>query len=111
MLAEIGGRTSETKSDASGHYQFVIDSTGLAPGRYTVHTRSSAISDSGYDYSFAKTVILSKTTLPQADLNKDGVVDLRDLSIFFAHPVDLNGDGNVGLADLSVLLYALSENL
>ena len=55
-----------------------------------------------------------KEIIGKADYNKDGQVDIIDLSIllfFYGQtgpniaPYDLNGDGFIGLEDVSVMLY------
>ena len=58
--------------------------------------------------TIAKVVVLEER--PKPDLNQDGEVDIKDISIFLLHlsqadlKADFNNDGKVTTADLSILL-------
>ena len=106
VLVQAGNIFYETKSDKTGHYEILINSVRFAPGKLSIRVRSSLISDFGYDYSFSKTVTISSTSVPKADLNADGVVNMKDFSIFLMKPVDINDDNKVNAADLSIFLRA-----
>ncbi len=111
VLIEAGGLLHETKSDKEGAYRIQINSARFAPGKEGLRARSTMISDFGYDYSLSKVVTLSGTSVPQADLNADSVVDIRDFSMFLANPVDTNNDGKVNSADVSIFLRAFKIHL
>lgn len=108
VLVEAGGVLYETKSDDTGLYNILINTARFAPGKLSIRARSSLISAFGYDYSPSKTVVLTLSSVPKADLNGDGKVDMVDFSIFLSKPADLNGDGKVNAADVSVFLKAFS---
>lgn len=107
VLIDIGGIGYEATSDAQGAYQALINTARFAPGKISVRAR---LSSSERDFSLSKTLILTATTVPEADINKDGIVNIADLSAFLAHPVDINGDGKVNAMDVSVFLRAFGPN-
>ena len=59
--------------------------------------------------------IVGVTVRKLADLNTDGSVNIRDLSILLSRwgttdrPADINGDGRVNIRDLSILLSRWGE--
>lgn len=108
VLVQVGDVSYETKSDDAGTYTMLINTARLTPGKISIRARSSAISDFGYDYSLTKTFTITATAVPKADLNADGVVNIKDFSIFLSHPVDMNGDGKVDSTDISIFLRAFA---
>jgi hypothetical protein len=108
VLVQVGDVFYETKSDDSGAYSILINTAHLAPGKISIRVRSAMVSEFGYDYSLSKTTTLSSTSVPEADLNADGAVDIKDFSIFLANPADMNKDGNVDAADVSIFLRAFT---
>lgn len=109
VLVEVGDVAYEAKADDSGAYEILINSARFAPGKTSVRVRSAFVSDFGYDYSPSKTVTLTLSSVPAADLNEDGVVDIKDLSIFITSPKDMNNDGVVNSTDVSIFLQALTK--
>lgn len=106
VLVDIGDTTFETKSNPSGKYTLTVSSATFPSGKYRVRARTALISESGYDYSLSKTVTISDTPVPEADLNADGVVNIIDFSSFLTKPRDLNNDGSVNIQDISLFMRA-----
>ena len=123
----VDGKTvgTITVNDPSGQYRYVLDTTGLATGRHSVaavQTVNTIQSDSSSQQSFT----VSPLANPKLDLNGDGVVDVKDISIYLSYlknlgagvisfnttdpnllrVLDLNGDGQLNVQDLSILLHA-----
>lgn len=110
VLVEAGGVAYEAQTDSAGHYQVLINTARFSPGKISLRARSALVSALNPDYSLSKTVTLTRSLIPAADLNKDGRVDMTDLSMFMTHPVDMNGDGVVDIADISVFLSAFTKS-
>jgi len=126
VVLKDGQRLARVKSDSKGNFRVGI--SGIAPGLYlfslyaqdeegntspplvfsVLITPGVTSTISGIFLDFKK-----KATFKEADLNKDGRVDLVDFSIMvfwyqksdFPKEVDLNSDGKVDLADFSILGY------
>lgn len=109
VLVEIKGETFETTAGKDGHYQLAINSAQFSPGKLSVRVRSTATSKYGSDYSDSKTITTTLTSVPQADLNQDGEITIKDFSIFMSDPQDLNNDGDVNATDVSIFLRAFTR--
>ncbi|MCE9548853.1 hypothetical protein K8Q98_00405 [Candidatus Nomurabacteria bacterium] len=109
VLVDAGDASFETRSDDSGFYEITINTARFMPGKISIRARSSLISKLGYDYSLSKIVTISFTTVPKADLNQDGAINIKDLSIYLAKPVDMNSDGQVNITDTSIFLRAFTR--
>ncbi len=111
-------------ADASGAYLFRINTLPLEYGAHAAKTKSardeelSSFSQSvGFTVGIKNIASLSQPGVHQqwskGDVNKDGRVNLVDLSIVaywyknasYPKHLDLNGDGHVNLVDLSILMY------
>lgn len=101
IIVEVGSIGYETVSDVRGRYEAGVNTATFSPGKVMVRARTAGA------FSEVKTVILTATSVPRADLNDDGVVDIMDISRFLAKPIDLTGDGAVDAADISVFLRAV----
>ena len=107
-----------TTATADGSYKILISTSKLDLGRHTVRVRST-INSKPSEYSLDRSFIVSNLFRPIADLNNDGVVDIRDINIFdsiwrSSDPesrtrIDFNFDGKVDLQDLSIFIQALKH--
>lgn len=115
-----GGQTFTTTAGANGRWQTEINTQGLAITQHTVRARSITgtaplTTRSAFSRSEQLAVGVDGVAVSNADLNRDGRVDLIDFSILIFWwqtdggtsdpPADINGDGIVNLADFSILLF------
>ena len=103
VYVEMNGVGYEAVSDKDGLYEVAINSAGFLPGRISARARVSE-----RDFSPSIGIVITTASVAEADLNKDGIVNIADMSRFFANPVDMNGDGKVNAADLSIFLKAFA---
>lgn len=110
-------KTFTTTSNSDGFWTTTIDTTGFTNGTYKVRAKSSqsALINSNFsNYTFYG--VGEEATLQlNADLNRDGRVNLIDFSILLFWwggrggdsdpPADINQDGTVSLTDFSILLF------
>ncbi len=114
----------KTMTNASGTWMFVLDSSQMDRGDYSVKGRSLLVNNLSL-YSDPLTFRVGDVTRVRSkasalngfrkkcDLNDDGRVNLLDFSIMaywykrlgFPMRVDLNTDAKVNLTDLSILAY------
>lgn len=110
----------ETTSNNQGSWQIDFDTsqvsvaTHILKARYSVGS-GSLTSDSSFGSSLSLFVGVEGQATSNADLNRDGSVDLIDFSILVfwwgttggnsSPPADINQNGNVGLEDFSILLF------
>ena len=68
------------------------------------------------DWSATKSFLVAQTTVPEADFNGDGMIDIRDWSVFLSRwneksdarkVLDLNHNGKVDISDASIFLQSL----
>lgn len=101
-----------------GSYRLQINTANLSLGSHTIRVQQSGpLKDYPSDFSILKNFNVSLITLPAADLNNDGKLDISDWSIFLfrwntADPalrltIDFNKDGKVDISDFSILLRGL----
>jgi len=113
------GRNDNTCTASGGWNGTQTNNTyiSVAPTSTTTYTLSCTGKFGPAQSAVTVTVGTSAPKVLTADLNHDGVVNLRDVSIFLAHyglvgtsvTGDLNGDGRVNVFDLSVLLGEYSS--
>ncbi len=109
VLINVHDVSYEVKSDSSGHYEATINTARFSPGKISVRARSSMVSGFGHDYSPSQTIVLSVSSVPKADINADGIVNIIDFSRFLAKPIDMNGDSVVNSTDVSIFLRAFGS--
>ncbi len=110
-------REFTVRSDASGNWQTTLDTSGFTRGTYKVRAKAeaSAILTTNYsNYTFYGVGEAADAPL-NADLSRDGRVNLTDFSILLFWwgsaggnsnpPADINRDGTVSLTDFSILLF------
>jgi len=110
-------KTFTTTSDARGVWSLALNTSDFSAGTYQVRAKSENGSGlttnySGYTYYG---VGQSANRPLNADLNRDGRVNLTDFSILLFWwgsnggrsdpPADINQDGTVSLTDFSILLF------
>jgi len=106
------------KADTSGYWSSDMDITYLPYGEHNVRVRQIS-PDGGTISSFSPTRIFKilQLIITEADLNGDGVVNIRDWSIFLFRwgsedmslriKNDLNNDGEINVFDFSIFLQSI----
>lgn len=120
VVVTPGNRTFETTSAANGRWELELSTAQLPAAAYTVRARSITgtaplTTQSAFSRSVQLFVGVDGEATSNADLNRDGRVDLIDFSILIFWwgtdggnsdpPADINQDGVVNLADFSILLF------
>lgn len=110
-------------NNASGQYRYSLSTDNLDEGRHSVQARQT-VNGVQSDGSNQQSFTVSTLANPKLDLNGDGVVDIKDISIYLSYlknlgadlgnlhtidknlirVLDLNGDGALNVQDLSILL-------
>lgn len=110
-------KTETTISNSSGAWSINLDTSSFSNGTYQV--RAKAKQDNGASTNFSNYTFYGvgqAADVPlNADLNRDGKVNLTDFSILLFWwnsnggdsnpPADINQDGRVTLTDFSILLF------
>ena len=105
-------------TDGSGKWTATINTSGFSKGTYQVRAKSARASDSVTtnfsDYTYFGVGEASEVK-SNADLSRDGRVNLTDFSILLfwwntsggdsSPPADINRDAKVSLTDFSILLF------
>jgi hypothetical protein len=105
------------QSDSSGEWSVSVDTNGYSVDTYQV--RAKAVQTGGDFTNFSEYTFYGVGQTAEvpinADLNRDGKVNLIDFSILLFWwggnggdsdpPADINQDGNVSLTDFSILLF------
>ena len=114
------GLILETESGSNGNWELELDTTQISIAEHTVRARTvtgtgALTTDSAFSRSLQLFVGVDGQPSSNADLNRDGRVDLIDFSILIFWwgtdggnsdpPADINQDGIVNLADFSILLF------
>ncbi len=110
-------KTFTTTSANNGQWSIEVDTTGFRVGTYKTRaqaTQSASLNTAFSNYTFYGVGEEASVSL-NADLNRDGSVNLTDFSILLFWwgsdggasnpPADINQDGNVSLTDFSILLF------
>jgi cysteine-rich repeat protein len=115
-----GTRTLTTTSDGFGNWSLVLDTNTLSPNEYTAKPRfisstGTIRTESPYGTALSLFVGVEGRATSNADLNRDGKVNLIDFSILVFWwgtaggssnpPADINQNSKVGLEDFSILLF------
>jgi hypothetical protein len=112
--------TKEGLAGNNGSYSFNIPTSALNFGQYQVTAKQINL-DGGIesDFSTTKTFTVSKLVMVKTDLNSDGKIDVRDLSIFLSlwnnttaegrNSIDFSGDKKVDLTDFSIFINSLKN--
>lgn len=111
-------RVLTATADGGGAWSIALDTSGLQNGTYKARARSAStdpLVTTGFsNYTFYGVGESAQRPI-NADLNRDGRVNLTDFSILLFWwntnggdsnpPADINGDGRVTLTDFSILLF------
>ncbi|HUX36013.1 MAG TPA: dockerin type I repeat-containing protein, partial [Candidatus Paceibacterota bacterium] len=112
----------------SGQYRYTLPTDNLDAGRHSVQARQ-IVGATQSDGSSQQSFTVSTLANPRLDLNGDGVIDIKDISIYLSYlknlgadlgnlntidknlinVLDINGDGNLNVQDLSILLRAIGR--
>ncbi len=119
---EIDGSISTSTSaaaDSKGNYKILINTAFLNFGSHTVRVRQTTASGVKSDFSPQQVFSITKVFTPNMDFNNDGVIDIKDWSIFISRWTstdpkvraldDLNGDGKVDVQDFSIFVRTLKQ--
>ncbi|MHB8860182.1 MAG: hypothetical protein ACYC48_00395 [Minisyncoccota bacterium] len=121
VTAQVDGKdvSPTATAGADGSYKILFPTGVLSLGSHTVRVRQASPDGARSDYAPQKVFNLTMLATPQTDFDQDGVVDLKDFSIFLArwnsrvpaiHMLDdLNGDGKVDVTDLSIFIRTLKQ--
>jgi len=105
------------QANAAGAWTVAVESTGLANGTYKARAKAQVLGGQTTSFSTYVTYGVGQagTTPLNADLSRDGKVNLTDFSILLfwwssnggdSNPsADINSDGRVNLTDFSILLF------
>ena len=105
-----------TKADGTGYYEIVVNTQRFSPKIHYIEARQIDSQGIASGFSSPKNFAVSALSVPQADFNSDGIIDIKDWSIFLfrwkANPIlrafdDLNMDGKIDISDLSIFLKAM----
>ena len=112
--------TYETSASSSGQYQMLINTARLPFGTHTLRAKQrEKVGFKESDWSTIKSFSIVATVVPEADFNSDGIIDIKDWSVFLSRwkgnsearkILDLNHDGKVDLSDLGIFLRAYRQN-
>lgn len=117
---EPSGLVLETEAGNNGNWELELDTTQISIAEHTVRARTvtgtgTLTTESAFSRSLQLFVGVDGQPTTNADLNRDGRVDLIDFSILIFWwetdggdsdpPADINQDGVVNLADFSILLF------
>jgi hypothetical protein len=110
------GISYETNADEGGRYELLINTAPLTFGKHSLRVKQKD-SATGKESDDSPTLIfiVSASTVVEADLSGDGIIDIKDWSIFLARwkekdkSIDLNRDEKTDISDLSVFLRAFRK--
>jgi len=114
----------EANVEKDGSYKVAIDTGILEFGTHYVRVRQIDRSQANQqkresDYSPTNAFVVSRLVLPKTDLSNDGLVDIKDWSIFLSNWVsedesqrkiiDFNDDGKINISDFSIFIRAIKK--
>lgn len=120
VLIDKGPTKLTTTADSSGNWSATLNTSSLSIDTHTVKARfvetvGALTSESTYGTVLSLFVGVEGKPTSNADLNRDGKVNLIDFSILVYWwgtpggnsnpPADINGNAKVGLEDFSILLF------
>jgi hypothetical protein len=110
-------KTDTTTSNASGFWTLSVNTSSFSKGTYEVRAKSKQTGGAETQFSAYTFYGVGQTAdVPlNADLNRDGRINLTDFSILLFWwnssggdsdpPADINRDGRVNLTDFSIMLF------
>ena len=107
----------EVAASSSGYYHMLVNTARLPFGTHAVRAKQQDKDGKREsDWSGTKSILVAQTTVPEADFNGDGMIDIRDWSVFLSRwneksdarkVLDLNHNGKVDISDASIFLQSL----
>lgn len=111
-----GGIIYESIANDNGEYQLLINTARLGFGRHSLRVQQINLkTKKKSDWSLNRLFIVSKSAVISADLSGDGIINIKDWSIFLARwknrdaSIDLNNDGKADIADFGIFLRAFRK--
>ncbi len=112
-------KTFTTTSNGDGEWTLNIDTSLFSSGTYKIRAKAEQLDGLGIETNFSDYTFYGvgqDADVPlNADLNRDGSVNLTDFSILLFWwggdggdsdpPADINQDGSVSLTDFSIMLF------
>lgn len=120
VYIDKGSPILKTTSDAAGNWTITYSTTGLSANTHTAKARfikgtGALKTESTFGTALSLFVGVAGKPTSNADLNRDGSINLIDFSILIFWwgtpggssnpPADINGNGKVSLEDFSILLF------
>jgi hypothetical protein len=114
----------EADLERDGSYKVAIDTGILEFGTHYVRVKQIDRSQASQqkresDYSPTNAFVVSHLVLPKTDLSNDGLVDIKDWSIFLSNWVsedenqrkiiDFNDDGKINISDFSIFIRTIKK--
>lgn len=118
---KIDGRAIKEKPQAqnSGFYKLLFNTAELDFGSHTAKSRQIDQSGKISDFSSETRFTISDLFVPKTDLNSDGIIDIKDASMFLSlwdskdlkwkAKIDFNNDGKFDIADFSIFVRTLKK--
>ncbi|MBI2099385.1 hypothetical protein HYT45_03180 [Candidatus Uhrbacteria bacterium] len=107
------------KAGSDGFYKFTLNTSNLAYGRHIIKARQIDVAGNPSDLPAGEAFMITRVFAPKTDLNSDGIIDIKDLSIFLTKwrskdeavrkQIDFNGDGKVNISDLGIFAQTLKR--
>lgn len=116
-ITDGSATTLETTSNSDGEWSLTVDTSSFRQGTYQVRARAVQSATRGTNFSdYTFYGVGQDADVPlDADLNRDGSINLIDFSILLfwwasdggdsSPPADINRDGTVSLTDFSIMLF------
>ncbi|MDO8659617.1 MAG: hypothetical protein Q7K54_03370 [Candidatus Parcubacteria bacterium] len=112
-------QTVSAEAGNDGFYKVIFNTADLSFGSYTATASQISPNGSLSDRSPQKIFIVSSLINPQTDFNEDGIIDIKDFSIFLTkwrsndasvrNTIDLNGNGKVDISDFSIFIRTIKQ--
>jgi len=114
----------EANVEKDGSYKVAVDTGILEFGTHQVRVKQVDRSQASQqkresDYSPTNTFVVSHLTLPKTDLSGDGVVNIKDWSMFLSNwglkdesqkkIIDFNDDGKINISDFSIFIRTIRK--
>ena len=110
----------EVNVEKDGSYKVALETGILEFGTHLVRVKQVDTSQKQEsDYSPTNAFVVSRLTLPKADLSGDGIVNIKDWSMFLSNwgskdesqkkMIDFNEDGKVDISDFSIFIRAIRK--
>lgn len=121
VILEVDGIIEQKVfAEGNGLYTATLDTGALEFGTHVIRAKQvDVVQKLESDYSMSNAFVVSRLTLPKVDLSGDGIVDIKDWSMFLSSwgskdvmkrkMIDLNGDGRTDISDFSVFIRAVRK--